>query len=61
MFGMRPRRLRAWNARRGEGFRNFEDIQTQKTILTSNQKKNYKQDPNRLPFKESGIFQVPEG
>lgn len=60
MFGMRPRRLRAWNARRGEGFRNFEDIQTQKTILTSNQK-NYKQDPNRLPFKESGIFQVPEG
>lgn len=23
----------------GKGFRNFEDIQTQKTILTSNQKK----------------------
>lgn len=33
-----PRRL-AWNARRGEGFRNFEDIQTQKTILTSKKKK----------------------
>lgn len=52
-----PRRLGAWNARRGEGFRNFEDIQTQKTILTSKKKKkNYKQNPNRLPFKEFGIF-----
>jgi hypothetical protein len=39
MFGNAPRRLRAWNARKGEGFRNFElDIQTQKTILTGNQK-----------------------
>ena len=60
MFGMRPRRLRAWNARRGEGFRNFEDIQTQKTILTSNQKTINRIQTDFLS-RSSEYFQVPEG